>query len=415
MRRWRAAIVYGVPVLAVAALVLLRPSDRPPRVRDAFDRPAPEATGVFLTGGEPPPLAPDVEKVFAADLPRWVSALSLRSGVEDAAEALKSSARAAQLSSGAVRRLEGLIALGSMVSARSDNFGEDNAAVAEMVGQLADELAALGLGVTVDGDLVQAPDGRRTLVVMSFGVLDVVWLRAGERRVRVLRAHRLDDLGVMHNLHGFSRPGLRDGVVLADQIDGLSETTVEPALAAADAPMKLTLIPASGGFVDLTKVEKRAGDVARAELGGDPEKAPAAIELAVARHEVRHRLDFSAGHDPGDRVKLEVRAYLAELADDPTTPRLGLALLCRAAFDRSLWRTADSVAAAYILEDLAPEIGMGAVTIMRRGEIDQAAAAKVFMAATDKTPDELRAAAGRVWKRKYSDPLVSLVREPAPL
>jgi len=58
---------------------------------------------------------------------------------------------------------------------------------------------------------------------------------------------------------------------------------------------------------------------------------------------------------------------------------------------------------------------MGAVTILRRGEIDQAAAAKVFLAATERTADEVRAAAGRIWKRTYSDPLISLVREPASL
>jgi len=414
MRRWRTALVYAVPVLAVAGLLLFRPSGRAPRVRDAFKRPAPAATGVFATGGEPAPLSPEVERCFATELPRWVSALSLRTDVEPAAAAMIAAARAAQLSSGAVGRLEALVALGALVSARSDNFGEDNAAVAELIGQLADELAAMGLGVTLDGDLIQAPDGRRTLVVMSFGVLEVMWLRAGEQRVRVLRAHRLDDLEVMHNLHGFSRPGLRDGVVLVDEIDGLAETVVEPALA-PDAPMRLTLIPASGGFVELTRVERRAGEIARAELGADPETVPAALELAVARHEARHRLDYTAGHDPLDRVRLEVRAYLGELADDPATPRLGLALLARAAFDRALWHTADSVAAVHLLEQLAPELGMGAVTILRRGEIDQAAAAKVFLAATERTADEVRAAAGRIWKRTYSDPLISLVREPASL
>jgi hypothetical protein len=417
-------------VLAVAALVALRPRDGegPPPVRDAFERPAPPPGGAFATGGEPPPLSPEAERCFATELPRWVSALSLRADVEPAAEAFLESARAARLSAGALARIEELVRLGPTVSARTSGFAADNAAVADLVGAIDDELAAMGLGVMLDGDLVEV-HGRRALVIMSFGVHEVWWLRGGDRRVRALRAHRLDDLGVSHNLHGFSRPGLRDGVVLIDEIDALAELTVEPALAPA-APLRMTIVPASGGFLELTAVERRAGELARAELGADPEAVAGALELAVARHEVRHRLDY--GRDLGrapreitllagssgrgaDRVHHEVRAYLAEVADDPATPRVGLALLARAAFDRAMWGSADALAAAILLGGLAPEVGLDGVAIVRLGEIDRSAAAKVFLAATERPPEELRKAARRLWERWFPDSLVPVVREPASL
>ena len=158
-----------------------------------------------------------------------------------------------------------------------------------------------------------------------------------------------------------------------------------------------------------------------------------ALASSIERHEVQHRLDALGPQPPPMPRALEARvgplaehgkerrgaataraelsAYLAELARDARTPRVGLTLIARFLFDERLQGAPESYAALGIVEGLARGLGVGAgaeARILRDGAIDRSAAAEVYLALAALPPDRLRAAAKGLWERLFGAPLPEL-------
>ncbi len=156
-----------------------------------------------------------------------------------------------------------------------------------------------------------------------------------------------------------------------------------------------------------------------------------ALASSVERHEVQHRLDALASgpppmprelealvgplEDAGKEVPLaaaaraELSAYLAELARDPRTPRVGLTLIARFLFDRSMHGAAECYAALVIVQGLAARLGVpGGDALLTGRTVDRRAVATVWLALAALPPERLRAAARAQWEALFGAPLPEL-------
>lgn len=170
------------------------------------------------------------------------------------------------------------------------------------------------------------------------------------------------------------------------------------------------------------------------ELSGErTERVFAAVRdviiASVERHEVQHRLDGErndrpipqplhryVGDDPtavgAGLARDELSAYLAELARDELTPRVGLTLVVRFLFDRDRWATPECYAALAIVDGLATELGIVLPgDLVADGEVKREVVAHAYLAITARHPAELRAAARALWERVFRAPLpeISLI------
>jgi hypothetical protein len=112
-------------------------------------------------------------------------------------------------------------------------------------------------------------------------------------------------------------------------------------------------------------------------------------------------------------ARAELSAYLAELARDPLTPRVGLTLIARFLFDRRMAGTPECYAALVIVEGLADELGVhaghdGGPPLLADGAIDRHVAAQAFLALAALPPERLRAAARELWETLFAAPLPDL-------
>lgn len=267
-----------------------------PRRYDAADRDAPPPRGAFAGGGKPSIASPAVSRALGEDLPEFLVALdqwsrarregaipSRLTGLEasvDAARArlLDPDVRAA-LGPGASGRLEELLA-----AARAASLGEGgppgsppkpghsvNEPMMSATGAFDDELAAAGLGYFVDGDVItDLRTGHRLVIIYAFTVESVSLFRSGGATVRALDLRRLDHLNWSQSLLGFTRPHLREALVLLDQVDEQLVTYVLPGLGngariALFDPDDTSVAPATRDAV-----ETRAGELVRAEYGSAP-------------------------------------------------------------------------------------------------------------------------------------------------
>jgi hypothetical protein len=154
-----------------------------------------------------------------------------------------------------------------------------------------------------------------------------------------------------------------------------------------------------------------------------------ALAASVERHEVQHRLD---AHRPrvmpktlGERIgpltengrerrpavaaRAELSAYLAELARDARTGRVGLGAVARFLFDRHLHGTPECYAAWEILEGLGAVLGLPAeAPLVAAGAVDRRAAARLYLALAAQPPERLRDAAQRLWAQLFAAPLPDL-------
>jgi hypothetical protein len=156
-----------------------------------------------------------------------------------------------------------------------------------------------------------------------------------------------------------------------------------------------------------------------------------ALATSVERHEVQHRLDALGPQPPPMPKALEARvgplehageerrhaataraelsAYLAELARDPRTPRVGLTFIARFLFDQRFHGAPESYAALAILEGLAAGLGVGVkAPLLAGGAIDRGAVADVYLALAALPPDRLREAAKKLWEALFEAPLPDL-------
>ena len=155
----------------------------------------------------------------------------------------------------------------------------------------------------------------------------------------------------------------------------------------------------------------------------------------VERHELQHQLDFRAGlmavpHElramfglsddaPVDvtgnvaSCRDELSAYLAQIARSADHAATNVALVSRAAFDRNLWGTPHSYAAAVVLPALSGEFGGPEGKLIRGGAIDRALATDMILAVTARPGGEIARAAASVYGKLFGSDLPSF--EPSAL
>lgn len=158
---------------------------------------------------------------------------------------------------------------------------------------------------------------------------------------------------------------------------------------------------------------------------------------SVERHEVQHRLDYARGLMPippivvrilgvdnpldapegslAARTRDELSAYLAELAQSRDSPLLQLILLSRFVLDADLARENPPYfyAAFAAFQGIGQELGLDVDRMLRtRGPMRERFVQLVF-AVTDKSPDAIRAAAARCYRKQYGHAVerVKTVRE----
>ena len=303
---WPTALLALLLALAAVAsgVVLYRTYGRALPAPDASLREAPPPHGAFATGGRLSPGNPAVTRTFAEDLPEFLIRL------DRLAKARQASAPAAELQGAevaldaasqrvldpdarrgigdrAAAQLERLLAAAraaSLGQAGQPGQGQPgqgqpgpsadaaNEALMEATGAFDDELAAAGLGYFVDGDVItDRRTGQRLVILYSFTVESVSLFSSGSATVRALDLRRLDRLNWSHALLGFTRPHLREALVLLDQVDAQLVTYILPGLGPGEG---IELFddqedgePEEPAPAARAAVEKRAGELVRLEYG----------------------------------------------------------------------------------------------------------------------------------------------------
>lgn len=151
----------------------------------------------------------------------------------------------------------------------------------------------------------------------------------------------------------------------------------------------------------------------------------------VERHEVQHRLDYARGFTPvpaplaevlglqnpldapeggmAARSRDEMSAHLAELTRVTPDSALDILLLSRFLMDRTQWGTPYHVAALVIFTELANELGLNAGgPLVLRGRVRRERVATLTLEITSKPPNEVAAAAKKIWERLYGEPLLDV-------
>lgn len=375
---------------------------------------------------------------------------------------------------------------------------------------VSDELAALGIGYYLEGDIVHFSGGNATAIIYCYRVEEVVFVFANKQPRRVLSLRRLDRLNLYKALLGMQSGELGDPVLLLDQIDDHVSTKLLPVLApdavyaladdeymatdegaaiaklagdtvrrellvalGADAAaasrvasllaerhvivedwreelendnrwmprvddlfVPETLLDSLDGIVQPTQLRRvRDIDEELARLGA-PRIASLCHDLLAAtvrRHEAQHGIDedrptplryprvledllgpeHNTAGEPRrivESARLELAAYLSQLANDPRTPQLTLWNLSRFAFMQDHWGTRESYAAVVIAEGLARQLAMASSSpVIHSGTIDRARLAAIMRGLAAIPADRLRTAARALWTELYDEPLVDIV------
>jgi hypothetical protein len=292
---WATAILCLTIALASVAfgLVLYR-AFGPPRSRDASARAAPPPRGAFATGGKLSPGHPSITRALAETLPEYLVELDhltkARHGGAPPAEIQEREAAIAEarqrvlvpevrssLGAGAAARLEELLTAAREASAGRPGLAAEaaSARLLEATAAFDDELAAVGLGYFIDGDvLTDIRTGQRLVILYSFTVESIGLFASGGVTIRALDLRRLDHLNWTHTLLGFTRPHMREALVLLDQVDEQLVTYILPGLGRGagielfdddgETPAAERPPPARAA------VEQRGGELARAEYGATP-------------------------------------------------------------------------------------------------------------------------------------------------
>ncbi len=266
-----------------------------PRRYDAADRAAPPPRGAFAGGGKPAIQSPAVAQALGEDLPTYLVAVdqwsrARRDGVlasrlarlEADVDAARSKILAPPvrlaLGEEASKRLELLLDAAHDAGradapprAPADHGTSASEPMMEATGAFDDELAAAGLGYFVDGDVItDLRTGHRLVIIYAFTVESVSLFTSAGATIRALDLRRLDHLNWTQSLLGFTRPHLREALVLLDQVDEQLVTYILPGLG-KDA--RIELFDADDTSVSPAQrdaVERRAGELVRGEYGGVP-------------------------------------------------------------------------------------------------------------------------------------------------
>ncbi|HSK03738.1 MAG TPA: hypothetical protein VK932_20940, partial [Kofleriaceae bacterium] len=388
--------------------------------------------------GGAPARDPGIEQVLAGELPRLVAAGAARRPEDVAAlrdhaafaghgDALRSAWR------GLIDCLDRWLALDEARPGYRRTARELRArAIA-----VSDQLAAARLGYYLDATLLPE-HGRRPPGLSTYRIEDVAFVRANTERTRVLGLRRLDRrddvaaLGMANDEH--------DPVVLLGQVDEKVEHQVLPILAGADFPIGDDGWQHSRRGRRLAQIA--AGAIRRelhAALGPDAADAagPAALDRtaarcrrlvasSVGRHEAQHGIDRGRGglrHPQALvavlgrasqpfalRARLELSAYISQIASDTWLPQLVLWNLARHAFRGTYVGHEESYVAIVTLEGLARHFGLlpPGPLIRENGEVDRDRLAALVEPLADIGTLELRSAAAALWAELFGEPLVRI-------
>ncbi|MEO8705382.1 MAG: hypothetical protein ABI867_35390 [Kofleriaceae bacterium] len=273
--------VLAVVVALTAWAVTMRPARRPMRTVEAYVRPLPPpAAGAYQDGGVPlRDLA--LEQFLADDFTQLVLETDRDHATGKTDPDRK--AHALQIEQAPVIAAYGppLVAVWSDMLAVLDHWVAtgDASELRAKVRVVSDQLAAMGVGLYLEGD-VGSFGGAAHAVVYAYRVEEVVFVVAGGERRRVLSLRRLDKLNLSHRLLGMQSEELGDPVLLLDQIDEHVASIILPVLA-PDAPY-----PFDDPWTGTDRLAGDAGRAMRRELvaafGSD---ADAAVEIATLLRE----------------------------------------------------------------------------------------------------------------------------------
>ena len=281
-------------LLAIAATVALFVWTRPGAPKRAYARPMSlPAAGAFKDGGVPLSDAA-IEKLFIEELTALVieADRDRQSGGLDKDRkahsiALIGSPAIATHGPALVKAWAEMLAMLDRwvnVPASSREFRDIAREFRHKVRAVSDQLAAVGIGYYLEGDVLTRSTGAANALIYTYRVEEVVFVNAGARPRRVLSLRRLDRLNMTHALLGMQSNELGDPVLLLDQIDEHVASHVLPVLA-RDAPYDLSdeTYQRHGGAA----IAKIAGDAIRRELavafGPDAERAHDIAALLAER------------------------------------------------------------------------------------------------------------------------------------
>ncbi len=256
-----------------------------PRRFDAGERASPPPRG-----GTPSILSPILSHALGEDLPAYLIALDqwsrarrdgalaprlapLSASVDAARERLLAPEVRAALGDGAAARFEELLVAAREAGQPSAGEGARSASepLLSATGAFDDALAALGLGYFVDGDVItDLRTGHRLVIIYAFTVESVSVFTSNGATVRALDLRRLDHLNWSQSLLGFTRPHLREALVLLDQVDEQLCTYVLPGLGEAARIALFDPDDASVSPEARAAVEIRAGELTRSEYFSAP-------------------------------------------------------------------------------------------------------------------------------------------------
>lgn len=388
--------------------------------------PAPPVTGAFATGGSPA-RDPALEQLLGEDLANLVVETDgdrHGSGDDPGRKLhlidLRASAVVAARGAGLTAAWRDMLdALDHFVDVptRTREFAGAEQDLRERVHAVSDQLAALGLGYFLDGD-VMVDKHVAHAVVFAYRVEDVVFVHVDNAKVRVLSLRRLDHLNLRRTVLGMQSELLGDPVVMLDQIDDFIATHVAPVLAGAPYPVGDDMWRDSWSGRRLAGV---AGDAVRGELAGRADVRDI-VTASVRRHEARHAYDSdrepplrypealraylgtASETDPFvRRARAELAAYLSQIANDRIAPQLALWNAASLALTHERAGTPEAYAAAVIIEGLAGRSLAHAV-----GKYERAQLADLAVPLAGLTGAQLRDRARELWRQLYAAPCLPI-------
>jgi len=267
----RASVVLATGALLMAALIPLYAL----APESWLDRNVlPISPDAFAKGGRPNPGSKQVRQLFVTDIPAFVVTLDgLRNDARGSLQDRKTE----------LDRVET-----PLKAHASDVLGRDGASFLTAVLDQSRTLASAtgpvpidaylrsvdafnaalerqGLGYYLDAEVVPGVGGQRVYLA-SFAVEEVRWYVAGSSPVRVLHLARQDNLNFVRGVLGFTRPNLRDALVLVERVDDWLIDDVMPAL---ETDGRLTLANRASRAKlppNLDRLETRAGQEVRRQL-----------------------------------------------------------------------------------------------------------------------------------------------------
>jgi hypothetical protein len=271
-----------------------------------------------------------------------------------------------------------------------------------------------GFGYYIDTDLTRNPGSEEVvaIAIVGYAIREVVEYRTAAGDFRALRVERVDGENDRARHLGAASPDSDEVTILMSSIDAQIRTGLLKAMNPDEESTLFYMKGADGGEWYPAMREHIAG-VLRDDLRVGVEERAAVVE----DHEMQHMVDFRTGlrrplglesyatyiDDPWmiAATTYEASAYLAQVARDYVQPRVGVLVIASYLFTPKCV-TADCFAGLLILDELAIELeipDLVALTSQRSYTLQDVS--QRLIALTSHSPEQVRDAAGRAWKRMF--------------